>query len=385
MRARSGGILAVVTVLGAMLGAGAITPRAFAQPLADAVVRAGNIGAAETKAIEDHLATHLKDFTSGDPEKIRRARNALVNPLLEDGVSVPFRLEYSKQLSATKLGDLCKDKNETIAINALRLAGEVAENESIGFVESGFSDTRQAVRYAAIFAAGRVFEQMMPESRAVAATSTRLELLVTSVTKILNKDKEDALIVDAASRALLAAARVSRPRYDAVGKAASIEVAKGLAARVAKAGSDDMVIIDAGHRAAEHFAAVLAGVGGTQVDKEARTQAASLGGELAAWVARRINDGKVPQVLKGDEKDEEAKKREARKPFGNILATAENTVLSALKASGATVQGARLVPAFEAGDRSGDANVVVQINDWLVKTILAKSPFDLTGDRFKTK
>jgi hypothetical protein len=385
MRARSSGILAVVTVLGAMLGAGTLTPRAFAQPLADAVARASNIGAAETKAIEDHLAIHIKDFTSGDPEKIRRARNALVNPLLEDGVSVPFRLEYSKQLSSAKLGDLCKDKNETIAINALRLAGEVAENESIGFVESGFSDTRQAVRYAAIFAAGRVFEQMMPESRAVAATSTRLELLVASVTKVLNKDKEDALIVDAASRALLAAARVNRPRYDAVGKSASIEVAKGLAARVAKAGADDMVLIDAGHRAAEQFAGVLAGVGGAQVDKEARTQAAALGGELAAWVARRINDGKVPQVLRGDEKGEEAKKREARKPFGNILATAENTVLSALKASGATVQGARLVPAFEVGDRSGDANVVVQINDWLVKTILAKAPFDLTGDRFKTK
>lgn len=374
-----------MTVLGAMLGAGTLTPRAFAQPLADAVARASNIGAAETKAIEDHLAIHIKDFTSGDPEKIRRARNALVNPLLEDGVSVPFRLEYSKQLSSAKLGDLCKDKNETIAINALRLAGEVAENESIGFVESGFSDTRQAVRYAAIFAAGRVFEQMMPESRAVAATSTRLELLVASVTKVLNKDKEDALIVDAASRALLAAARVNRPRYDAVGKSASIEVAKGLAARVAKAGADDMVLIDAGHRAAEQFAGVLAGVGGAQVDKEARTQAAALGGELAAWVARRINDGKVPQVLRGDEKGEEAKKREARKPFGNILATAENTVLSALKASGATVQGARLVPAFEVGDRSGDANVVVQINDWLVKTILAKAPFDLTGDRFKTK
>jgi hypothetical protein len=385
MRARSNGILAVVAMLGVCLGVGTLTPRASAQPLADAVLRAATIGAAETKAIEDHLATHLKDLTSGEAEKIRRAKNALVNPLLEDGVTVPFRLEYSKQLAAKKLGDLCKDKNEAVAINALRLAGEVAENETIGFVESGFTDTRQAVRYAAVFAAGRVFEQMMPESRAVAATSTRLELLVTSVAKVLNKDKEDALIVDAASRALLAAARINRPRYEAVAKVASVEVSKGLAVRVAKAGATDKVIIDAGHRAAEQFAGVLAGVGGTQVDKDARTQAAVLGGELAAWVARRISDGTIPQVLKGDEKEEEAKKREARKLFGNILATAENTVLSALKASGATVQGARLVPAFEAGDRSGDANVVVQVNDWLVKSILAKPPFDLSGDRFKTK
>lgn len=368
-----------------IVASGAMTSSVWAQPLGGGVINAGNIGAGEKKAIEDHVALHIKDLGGDDPEKIRKAKNALVNPLLEPAVSVPFRLEYSRVLAASGLGELCKSKNETAAINALRLAGEVAENEMLGLVEEGFKDTRSAVRYAAVFAAGRAFEQVMPADRSVAATSSKLEQVVRGVVTAMNKDKEETLIIDAASRSLLSAARVERPRYESIGKLASAEVCKGLSKRVAAAGPDDLTIVEAGQRAAAQFGEILGGAKGPQFDKDARKEAVTLAGELAAWVVRQINTPKIPQVAKNDAADEAAKKRKDREPFKTVLATAENAVLSAIKSAGVNPPAARLVPAFDLADRGGDANVVVQTKDWLIRDVMAKAPFEISADRFKLK
>ncbi|XVJ58336.1 MAG: hypothetical protein HEQ23_02620 [Tepidisphaera sp.] len=366
-----------------MVAAGVTVPSVMAQPLAAGVIGAANIGETEKKTIEDFVALHIKDLASGEAEKVRKGKNALVNPLLERVVSVPFRLEYSRVLLAADLANLCKDKNDTVAINALRLAGEVAENGTVALVEEGFKDTRSAIRYAAVFAAGRSFEQVMPAGRAVAVTSGRLEQLVRSTAAVMNKDKEEALVVDGASRALLAAARVDFAKYEGVGKSAMVEVAKGLSTRLAKAGPDDTTIVEAGQRAATQFTETLGGAKGAQIDKDARKEAATLGGELAAWVVRQLNTAKIPQIAKGDEAEEATKKRKEREPFKTTLAAAENVVLSALKASGANPPMARLVPAFDQGDRGGDANVVVQTKDWLIRDVLAKAPFEVSADRFK--
>jgi hypothetical protein len=379
MRVLRSGVLAVAL----MVAAGVAVPSVMAQPLAAGVIGAANIGETEKKTIEDFVALHIKDLASGEAEKVRKGKNALVNPLLERVVSVPFRLEYSRVLLAADLANLCKDKNDTVAINALRLAGEVAENGTVALVEEGFKDTRSAIRYAAVFAAGRSFEQVMPAGRAVAVTSGRLEQLVRSTAAVMNKDKEEALVVDGASRALLAAARVDFAKYEGVGKSAMVEVAKGLSTRLAKAGPDDTTIVEAGQRAATQFTETLGGAKGAQIDKDARKEAATLGGELAAWVVRQLNTAKIPQIAKGDEAEEATKKRKEREPFKTTLAAAENVVLSALKASGANPPMARLVPAFDQGDRGGDANVVVQTKDWLIRDVLAKAPFEVAADRFK--
>lgn len=382
MRVLRTGVLAVAL----MVAAGVAVPNVMAQPvgpLSQAIIGAASIGEAEKTAIEAHVALHLKDLASGEPEKVRKAKTALVNPLLERVVSVPFRLEYSRVLLAADLEALCKDKNDTIAINALRLAGEVAENGTVALVEEGLKDTRSPIRYAAVFAAGRTFEQVMPAGRAVAVTAGRLEQLVKSVTAVMNNGKEEMLVVDGASRALLAGARVDIAKYESVGRSAMLEAAKGLSTRVAKAGPDDTTVVDAAQRAATQFTDMLGGARGTQIDKDARKEAAILGGELAAWVVRQLNTPKIPQIARGDAPEDATKKRKDREPYKATLAAAENSVLSAVKASGANPPAARLVPAFDQGDRGGDANVVVQTKDWLISDVLAKAPFEISADRFK--
>ncbi len=368
-----------------VVAAGSLTVSAYAQPLGGAIIGAQNIGPAEKKAIEDHVALHIKDLGGDDPERVRKAKNALVNPVLEQAVSVPFRLEYSRILLDAKLGELCTSKNETVAINALRLAGEVSENGTLGLVEEGLKDSRSAVRYAAVFAAGRAFEQAMPATRPVAVTVAKLEQMVAGVARAMNKDKEETLIVDAASRSLLSAAQIDRPKHESVGRSAATEVCKGLGKRVGAAGPEDLMIIEAGQRAAAQFTEMLGGAKGAQFDKDARKEAAALGGELAAWVVRQINTPSIPQLARDDAADVAAKKRKDREPFKTILATGENTVLSAIKSAGMAPPAARLVPAFDLADRSGDANVVVQMKDWLVRDVLAKAPFEISADRFKLK
>lgn len=370
-------VLSPTSVLSAMLltAAAFVTP-VLGQPgsgLPQGVVGSATIGSSEQKAIDDHVARWLGDLSSKEADKVKKAREALVAPVLEQNVTVPFRLAYSQALVAGKLGDLCKSDQETTAINALRLAGEVAEIQTVGLVREGFSDKRSAVRYAAVFAALRTFEQMSPATRAVAIPSNTAEQLVSSVASALNKDKEEVLIVDAASRALLSAARIDRPKYEGVSKQASVEVCAGLAKRLAAAGKDDATVVEAGVRAAGQFQALLGGAKGAQVDAGVRKEAAGLGADLIAWVCRQLNAGAVPQ--------QDVKGREA---YAVALAAGENTVLSAVKAAGTPVPGAVLVPSFQLATKGGDAKVVVDATR-MVSDVLGKPPFDLPASRFKLK
>lgn len=368
----------------ALVAASGLAVRAEAQ-LDASIVNASTISAAQQQKITDHVKTHMAELSGGDPEKVKKAKNALTTPTLEPAVSVPFRLAYSQTLMDEKLATLCKDTNETVAINALRIAGEVAENQTIGLVQDGMKDKRSAVRYAAVFGAMRTFDQIAAPGRSVAATVSKLESLVRDVAETMNKDKEEPLVIDGASRALLAGAKVTQDKWDVVGKQSAVEVCKGLGKRVATATADDLVLIESAQRAVGQFGDILAGAKGPQFDKDARRETAGLAGDLAAWVVRQINAGKVEQSLAADETADKARKAEQRKFYGAVLATAENAVLSAVKASGATPPAARLVPAFSAGDRQGDANVVVQTRDWLIRDILAKDPFSLPATRFVTK
>lgn len=370
MRVMSPKVL-LIALLATVAGA---TSSAYAQ-LGQDVVAAQSISAAQQTQITDHITKNIEDLKKGTPEVIKRAKNALTSPLLEANVSVPFRLSYSEALVAAKLGDLCKDKDDSIAINALRVAGEVAENQMITLIEEALTDKRVSVRYAAAFAASRTFEQIGVPNRSIAATAGKTDSLVRNLAKVLADTKEDLLVVDGVSRAMLAAARIEEPRMASTSTAAISEVSKGLGKRIAAAGPEDKAIVESAQRAVQQMGDTFNGAAGTKVDKDARREAAGLAGDLAAWAVRQIADGKVTL----DKKDPQ------RQHFQNVLATAENTILSAVKASGATPSGARLVPAFESATREGDASVVVQTRDWLVGGILTKAPFELPADRFKLK
>lgn len=339
------------------------------------VAGSGSISATQSTQIKDHIAKHLADLQSEDPDVMKRAKNALTAPLLETNVSVPFRQAYSDALLAADLAKVCKHKNDAVAINALRVAGEVAENQMITLVQDAFTDTRSSVRYAAVFAAGRTFEQMAVPGRAIAATPGKAEELVRSIAKVLNDSKEDTLVVDGASRALLAAAKIEEPRAASTATAALIEVSKGLSKRLSAASADDKAVVESSLRAVQQIGDAFNGSNGSKIDKDARMEAAGLAGELAAWVVRQVAGGKV-SLDKNDA---------ARKSYQTALAAAENTILFAVKASGATPPPARLVPAFEQVNREGDAAVIVQMRDWLVANVLAKAPFNLPADRFKLK
>lgn len=364
-----------------ILAAGALAAPALAQPgvLPANVINAGTIAAADQQAIDEFVGKWMKDLGSDDAEKVKKAREALAGPVMEQNISVPFRLAYSKALTDAKLADLCKSANETVAINALRLAGEAAETQTLGLLKDGFSDKRSAVRYAAVFGAMRAFEQVIPPAgnpngRAPAVASGALEQLVASTAVVLNKDKEEALVVDAASRALLAAARIDRPKFEGVAKSGAVQACQGLSKRLTAAGKDDWTIVEAAGRAASQFQQSLGGAKGAQVDAEVRKEAAGLGGDLIAWVCRQLNAGAVPEG--GDAK--------VRDPYAVALAAGENVVLYAIKAAGGPLPGAKLVPAFGEGNKQGDAKVVIEAGK-LVGEMLTKAPFGFSADRFALK
>jgi hypothetical protein len=123
----------------------------------DDLIHKNEISAGDRQTIKTVVDAN-KAGLSGTAAEIKKAREVLVAPLEKDGVSVPFRVAYSNALiEAGGLAALATDKNDLIAANALRIAGQGATGNTMKIVLDGLKDARPQVRYAATVAARAAF------------------------------------------------------------------------------------------------------------------------------------------------------------------------------------------------------------------------------------
>ncbi|MCW5766330.1 MAG: hypothetical protein KIT68_10190 [Phycisphaeraceae bacterium] len=346
-------------------------PVALAQGLDCATAAASNIDSGARAAIAAHIDQHRPGL-SGDDLAIKAARSAILRPLQCNEVSLQFRVEYAKALLPV-IDPLTQDTRDQVAANALRIAGELATTNALPLIARGLKDQRSAVRYAACYGAGRVFDALrMPDTVSAAAVGAAdVDALLADLAALFASEKDPA-VLDGCALAFAGATTVAAGKiksYDARSQAVvTFCNAAGARAKSLKGSSADAPQLPVMLRAATSVrnALITAGGSGQTLTNPALVAAGGLSGDMLALVAR---------ALKGSDKD----KLDRATLEGLVRAAEAAGSLSRqlLRVSGPP---ANLGEAVKSGrDDQFLRDVLAIIGDG---GVLTKSPFDFPRDRF---
>jgi hypothetical protein len=351
--------IAPLATLVLSVGLATLAPRvAFAQASVAQIVTKNDLSEADKGVIRD-LIERQRPLLSGTAAEVRRAREALVAPLEERGVSVPFRVEMSRQLFET-LKTLSADGRDVVAVNALRVAGELATTNSLRVVSDGLKDKRPAVRHGALFAMGRLFMQAARTSPAVSQGDMRSAI---AELERIASGESDPLMIDGAISALVAAARAPE------GSAAMARMGEAVGVRLragakSPSGAEGAGSLGVGVRGVRELRDAMIG-GGGRVAPETVQAAAKLSGQLLVLVREHAKAGVgEPDAL------------------AQAAQLAHTTLtLASTSLNGPEIEKLRLALADKAKDPAAFAREV----DKLVGPdgVLTKAPFTAKADDFK--
>ncbi|QOJ00098.1 MAG: hypothetical protein HRU70_06195 [Phycisphaeraceae bacterium] len=347
------------------------------------VVSSSSVTSSQRDAIREHVSKHLPEIAGGEPDKVRRARAELVGMFFRgDDVSVSFRQAYAAELTGQKLADLARSENDLVAINALRIAGDVASSETLDIVEAHLGSSRSAVRYGAVAAAQRTLDQV--RERFPAVTADRAAGLAATLGARL-ADEKDPLLADALTRALQSAAGVTRERYESVRAAGITELCRALSARLKTMESrdEDALVINSVVRAGLFLRDDLSANGATMPER-LKVDAAGLGGDMLAWVAKQITGRKLPQVSGGDDEPTAKQKRDSRAAAINVAAAGEGVLFFAARGLNVTgVTQTNFKAELEKASSFEDARYVEAVRAIAGPGgLLTKPPFQFQASRF---
>lgn len=313
---------------------------------------------ADKNAIRE-MVERQRPLLSGTASEVRRAREAIVAPLEERGVSVPFRVELSRQLFDT-LKALSTDARDVVAVNALRIAGELATTNSLRVVVDGLKDKRPAVRHGALYAMSRLFMQAARTSPAVSQGDMRSAI---SELERIASGETDPLMIDGAISALVAAARAPEggTAMARMGEAVGVRLK---AAAKSPGGAEGAGSLSVGVRAVRELRDALIG-GGAKVPSDSVQAAAKLSGQLLVLVREQAKAGI-------GEPDSHAQAAQLAQTTITLASTSLN---------GAEIDKLRLALADKAKDPAAFAREI----DRLIGPdgVLTKPPFSAKPDDFK--
>lgn len=335
----------------AQIGAGA---------LPEGITSAQSLTPAQTDSLQAFVRQHIEGLSSGDMVRVQAARDALLAPLEQGGVSVAFRLGMSSVL-APVLADLSAGANEHTAFNALRLAGALATDASVDTIRKSLADRRSAVRYGAALAA-----RMTIDGVTTKRTSVPLDALLAAIQDAMRNEPDPGVY-----GGLIAAMEAIDPTGP--GRVRAMTDLAGITAeRLATAGAEPSP-----EWARTFVRAVVAAQGSllNQLQAGAPDGAfaknlALLSGQALAFSARRLGDAQRPMT--------EAE----RQPLRDLVASSEVSLLfvdSALRDRRHKDQA--MVAEFDSGVAGA---LVAELNKWIGDNgFLTQPPYSIPADRFR--
>jgi hypothetical protein len=225
-----------------------------------------------TKQVDRYTAM----IATGTPANVRDGREALTKPFEADKVTVPFRVEAGRQL-VEALKPLTTSSNELVAVNTLRIAGEVATTNSMALLIDGLKDPRPPVRMGAAYALTRLFAQARRSAPAISAgdTASALKALEAFIAA-----ERDARLIDTAISAMVLAAKAPG------GSAAPDRMARAIVEKARGKGAEaDTLTITS--RAVREMRDVLIGSDGKAPPGTARA-AAEVAGQLIVAIKAQL-------------------------------------------------------------------------------------------------
>jgi hypothetical protein len=355
------------------IGLLARTPVCRAQPgagLPTEITTSASLSEEQKSRIREFV-DQFKAGLSSDALEIRRSRNALLEPLRNDSASVTFRLEYAGDLEPVLRPLIASDK-PIVAVNAVRIAGELATPKGIDLLEPAISDKRPAVRFEAVIGFAHTFQATERSSPAIAAGQA-ISALQTLKAGLLHED--DWHVVEGYVQAFKAGSRVPFSKLSGVRAASVMALAEGLGAKAQNANDPPKEVpspmYSAFQRAAQTMRNALTNqnINEPQPSDAELKAAGALGGDLLANLRRRVLAG-------------ELKNGASRSEFTLIAADSERSVFLATSALRGSTDGLDL----HLGEKIQQGKDDVFVNDSLrligANGILTGNPFNFADDRF---
>ncbi len=171
------------------------------------LITATRLSTEQEQTVRAFARQNAQDLGSTDADARRRARGRLLRPLATPDASVSFRLAYSGALMP-ELDRLSRQGEIEIRLNAIRVAGELATQDSSDLVLRALESDATEVRIMGSYALRRTFESLSAQPPALA--EGRVRALVERAATMVERER-DPLAFDAAVRTLAAAGRINRP------------------------------------------------------------------------------------------------------------------------------------------------------------------------------
>jgi hypothetical protein len=343
------------------------------QPLPPEIVSAPSLSSDARSSIGTYVSEIVPKLTGEDDAAFFRARDAALEPLQQPSCSVAFRIEYGRQLMDT-LKSLAAGSSEVRAINAMRIAGQLASDPAVDLLQRSLTDERVSVRYAAVLGLRMAFEAI--ESQPPAIVPDSASRVVVLLSKRFDAE-QDAYVIDAIIRALDAAGRITSANYAATRDQAYTLLAKELGKRVANAKPGEF---DEGQLASLLRAGVALRDAVTRIavplQRDTLIAAAGYAGDLLALSAREVQGSDLSP--------------ERRAALVNLVAAAQAIVpLAADRVApggGFTGLPAGMNDALAGATRTSDARFLEQVDAAVGPNgKLAGTPFSFPPTRFRTK
>lgn len=316
----------------------------------------------QKQVIDKFIAQRLPDLSSSDPAVMKKSRDELLRPFRNTQISVAFRQSFSDRI----VGELDKNAGnakDLIAVNALRIAGDVATGGTSTLLEKKLSDSNDAVRYAAVNGLERTMEAVGTRNSAIPAN--RVQDLVSKLGDVTSDARSTPDVVDAGLRALRRAMEINKPGFDirplayrtltgAVGKLC--ERPESPVKQMLRAGQ---IIRDP----------LTVNNGPLELKGDSLTQAATASGQLLSWCHCQIKKGRMP-----------VDKPELRGEAAQIVKVAENAIVLASNKSGKQTLPQNLGEEF--GKATADTDRVFFQNLLKVLNPLNDPPFNIKPETF---
>jgi len=336
---------------------------AVAQQIPVSVVQSvAGLGDGARQQIQEYADRAAGDLSAQDPVRIRDARNHLLAPLADPLVGVPFRLEYSRQLTP-RLESLAQDARPIVAVNALRIAGDLATDRSVEVLLGQLENKDASVRLSAAAGLGRVFEAMRETAPAINPQSAT-RLMERAAERVVAEP--EAHVADALVRALLAAAAVERDEFPGL-RPRALELASARVADRVKAmggqaptpaGIDTILrtLSAASIAMAEDNARAVA----RRLPEAAAKAAARLSAECLGLLIELARGGKLPVVDPGAPKEDQDRAAAERAWAISAAAAADNIAYFARNRLGdrASQSNPPLSSRLASGRRDADAQFI---------------------------
>lgn len=345
---------------------------ASAQGIDAGVVEALTLSPDQSQAIAAFVAQNSRALTSEDPAALRRDRTALLEPLANAQASAAFRLEYGRAL-LPRVREMLSNPRELVVINGIVLAGDLATGESAQLLTGLLGDQRPAVRYQASFGLTRTFEAVRLGAPTLRADQVQ-ELARAAGGRL--REEQDALVVDALVRCLLAAGELDSPTAAVALQA----LADGLGRNLRPMNRGDASLGQSLIRSATGARDLLTRARQPSMPAEGSMAAAELAGHLLAHAARVVQNTQglsTPPASTGEPS--------VRELYAQLSSAAETLVAVAGRQLDATLvlETRNVGQRLRAGTTPEDANFVLDARSIAGPDgVLTKAPFRMPRDRF---